>query len=506
MTTVLSLEPTSRYQTGEGVLHVPFVVRGEVIEDYAIEIQSRDRGSGRVSFLTPDLRPHLRSLVNVDPLDLKELADIPCREIMDILHQVGRAFQPGTKEHRLFNPIIEDAIWASAVTSNLTEPQIRAAYAQIPMVLNRDLIQYVLEQEVGIPFLDGWTEVDRPSFAIESAIAQQAREQSEFGIIRKAEVRAFPSRTLHILAGNVPLVAALSIMRGAAIKGHNLFKLPSNDLYAATTILRILAELYPDHPLTKQQSAVYWKGGDAEIEQFLYRPQWFQKIVAWGGRNGIQHLLKRGTVGMELITFDPKLSISILGKEIFANRLTLTTAVERAALDILAFNQEACVSSRYHFVEGTEEQVTEYCETLYDYLRQYAEDVEANPYFPPDLRTVLNELDIAGIAHVWGGEKEGAVVLLDEPMEEDEFFPICRTAAVTRVNHIQDALQNVNVTTQTIGIYPNQRKAEIRDGLIASGGQRIVSLGGAGRGVVGLPHDAFYPCHRMVRWAVDETY
>ena len=104
MTTVLSLERNSRYQTREDVLHVPFIVRGEVIEDYAIEIQSRDRGSGRVSFLTPDLRPHLRSLVNVDPLDLKELADIPCHEIMDILHQVGRAFQPGTKEHHLFNP------------------------------------------------------------------------------------------------------------------------------------------------------------------------------------------------------------------------------------------------------------------------------------------------------------------------------------------------------------------------------------------------------------------
>jgi hypothetical protein len=209
---------------------------------------------------------------------------------------------------------------------------------------------------------------------------------------------------------------------------------------------------------------------------------------------------------MELITFDPKLSISILGKEIFKSQLALVTAVERAALDILAFNQEACVSSRYHFVEGTEKQVSEYCEALYDYLRHYAQTIEPNPYFPPDLHMLLTELEIGGIAQVWGGEKTGAVVLLEEPLEEEEFFPICRTAAVTRVNHIQEALSHVNVATQTIGIYPDQRKPEIRDALIASGGQRIVSLGGAGRGVVGLPHDAFYPCHRMVRWAVDETY
>ncbi|MFW9916494.1 MAG: acyl-CoA reductase [Candidatus Thorarchaeota archaeon] len=506
MTTVLSLEQSSRYQSGEGVLHVPFIIRGEVIEDYSIEIRSRDRGSGQVTFTTPDLRPYLRSLVDVDPLDLKELADIPCREIMEMLHQVGRAFQPGTKENGMFSDIIEDAILASAMVSNLSEEQIRAAYYQIPHVMNRDLIQYVLEQEVGIPFLDGWVEVDRPSFAIESAIAQQARERSEFGIIRKAEVRAFPSRILHILAGNVPLVAALSIMRGAAIKAHNLFKIPSNDLYTASTVLRVLAEMFPDHPLSRQLSAVYWKGGDAEIENFLFRPQWFQKIVAWGGRNGIQHLLKRGTVGIELITFDPKLSISVLGKEVFANRLTLATAVERAAFDILAFNQEGCVCSRYQFVEGTEEQVEEYCEALYDYMRYYARDVEANPYFPPDLRSVLNEFDIAGTARVWGGGDDGAVVLFDEPIDEDEFFPICRTAAVIPVNNIQEALPHINVATQTVGIYPDHRKAEIRDGIIAGGGQRIVSLGGAGRGVIGLPHDGFYPCHRMVRWAVDETY
>ncbi|MFX0113918.1 MAG: acyl-CoA reductase [Candidatus Hodarchaeota archaeon] len=506
MTALLSLDHSSRYQTRDRVLNVPFVIRGEVIEDCTIEMQSRDRGSGKATFLTPDLRPYLRTLVEVDPLDLKALADIPCREIMELLHRVGQAFQAGTKEHGVFNDIIEDAILASTMVSNLSESQIRAAFAQIPKVLNRDLIHYVLEQEVGIPCLDGWVEVERPSFAIESAVAQKAREETAFGLIRKAEVRAFPSRILHILAGNVPLVAALSVMRGAAVKAHNLFKLPSNDLYTATTILRVLAELYPNHPLTKQLSAVYWKGGDSEIENFLYRPQSFQKIVAWGGRSGIQHLMKRGTVGMELITFDPKLSISILGKEIFENQLTLATAVERAALDILAFNQEACVSSRYNFVEGTDEQVMEYCEILYDYIRNYSETREANPYFPPDLRTVLNEYDIAGTARVWGGNSEGAVVLFEEPVDEEEFFPICRTVAVTRIENIREALPYINVATQTIGIHPNQRKAEIRDALIAGGGQRIVSLGGAGRGVVGLPHDAFYPCHRMVRWAVDETY
>ncbi|MFX0114717.1 MAG: acyl-CoA reductase [Candidatus Hodarchaeota archaeon] len=491
----------------ENVLSVPFVIRGEVIEDFSVEIQRRDRGYGQVVLKTPDLRAYLRDLVDVDVLALKTLADIPCNEIQDMLHIVGQAFEPGSKENALFAPIIEDAIRATALTSSLSESAVRFAYQQIPGILNRNVIDYVLEQELGgSKFLDGWVVVDQPAFAMESPIAHKAREENSFGALRKGEVRAFPSKILHVMAGNLPLVSALSIMRGGAIKAHNLFKMSSNDPYTAATILRVLAEMFPDHPLTTNLSAVYWKGADQDIEKFLYQPQHYAKVVAWGSHGGIQAVQKRLAVGMELITFDPKMSISIIGNEAFDNPLTLAMAVERTAYDILTFSQEACVCSRYQFVEGTETQVHAYCEALYDYLKDYARVAEPNPYVHPALATVLNELKKRGIARVWAGEQEGAVVMLDTPLDPKMFFPMCRTAAVTRVENITQALPYVNVATQTIGVYPNSRKAELRDALIANGGQRVVSLGGAGHGVFGLPHDAFYPCHRMVRWAVDEYY
>ena len=42
---------------------------------------------------------------------------------------------------------------------------------------------------------------------------------------------------------------------------------------------RILPQSIPG----KSMSAVYWRGGDDMIERTLYRPQYFDKIVAWGG-------------------------------------------------------------------------------------------------------------------------------------------------------------------------------------------------------------------------------
>ena len=70
--------------------------------------------------------------------------------------------------------------------------------------------------------LDGWREV----------------QGSPSG--RTHRVRAFPPRLLHVIAGNAPGVAALTVLRGALTKGVHLIKLPSNDLFTATAILRAL--------------------------------------------------------------------------------------------------------------------------------------------------------------------------------------------------------------------------------------------------------------------------
>ena len=46
---------------------------------------------------------------------------------------------------------------------------------------------------------------------------------------------------------------------------------------------RELVDVDPSHPVVRSMSAVYWQGGDEVIERTLYRPQYFDKIVAWGG-------------------------------------------------------------------------------------------------------------------------------------------------------------------------------------------------------------------------------
>ena len=56
---------------------------------------------------------------------------------------------------------------------------------------------------------------------------------------------------------------------------------PSNDPLTAVAIARTLAEVDPDHPLTKHLAVGYWKGGDTDVEARLYRPDTSRR--SWPG-------------------------------------------------------------------------------------------------------------------------------------------------------------------------------------------------------------------------------
>ncbi len=63
----------------------------------------------------------------------------------------------------------------------------------------------------------------------------------------------------------------------------------------------------------------------------------------------------------------------------------------------------------------------------------------------------------------------------------------------------------LKVYTQTVGIYPEKLKTELRDLLPLFGAQRLTSLGYACHVTTAMPQDAIEPVRRMCKWIVDET-
>jgi hypothetical protein len=458
-----------------GGVRVPHVIKGETIID--AQVGHRSRGSGDV-VLTPqiDLDSLIWSRRTPGPA-----FDTPIAEIVDFLAEVGKALDFDR------NPYLQDAAVQNLRCNDLGARILENCYRDIRYFFEREAVIAEAEAAFGsLDACDGWQRRDVQGIPI--------------------SIRAFPPRVVHILAGNAPIVPPITIVRGAITKGVHLMKMPSNDMFTATALLRTMADVGPNHPVTRSFSAAYWRGGDAAVEGHVFRSQYYDKLVVWGGDAAVRHAMKYAAPGFEIISFDPKVSISLIGREGLIDATRIAEVAARSAADIVAFNQDACSCARFVFVEGDVDEIDAYCEALVEAMGQDTR-YGSGPDGPTPPPPVLEELDMLGmlepVYRVFGkADGRGMVIRSEEPVS---FNPGGKLVNVVQVSALRDAIAHVTVATQSVGVYPPERIVEVRDGLASAGAQRIVGLGNINAGKFGgLPHDGGWPVHRMMHWVVTE--
>ena len=463
----------SETHADEALVSAPFFLRGEVLHGTDVIQTSRDLG---VTLATPRI-PFDRA---VPPrTEVPPLLNVPLAEIIDFLVETGQRLVAKDNDH------MQECIERMCRTHILPRAVVENTARHAAAYLNKRTLMAEVEQNFPDP----------------RALDQWIPKQDYTG--RKSFVRAFAPRLIHVLPGNSPGVAVKSVAQGSMVKGINLFKMSSADPFTMVAILRTMADLDPEHPIVKSMSAVYWRGGDDATERVLYRPQYFDKIVAWGGGDAINNVIKYLGPGFQLVSFDPKTSISMVGKEAFADDATLDRVADLCSADVMTLNQEACVASRFQFVEGPQGGVDRFCERLHHHIARRAAESGDMRKLDQDMREAVEMMAMMDDEFgVWGRtDGKGLVIRSDEPVD---FPPINKTANVVRVDSLDDAVKWINVATQTVGFYPFERMADYRDRLASGGAQRIVHLGEAGPSTIGNPHDAMYPLHRFVHWMAHE--
>ncbi|MDG0980414.1 MAG: acyl-CoA reductase [Halieaceae bacterium] len=451
----------------------PFFIQGRLCSGAVQHHKSRDLG---VEFVTPKL--DLNAVVTPRSV-VPPLLNTPLSEIIDFLVETGNSLRDPA------NPHIQACFERMAATHMLPREVLEVTLAHATAYLDKRILLAEVEQNFPDPrVLDQW--VPKQDFTG-----------------RQSFVRAFGPRLVHVMPGNSPGVAIKSIAQGAMVKAINLFKMSSSDPFTMVAILQTMAEIDPDHPVVQSMTAAYWRGGDATIESALYRPQYFDKLVAWGGGDAINNVAQYIGPGFQLVSFDPKTSISMVGSEAFSSPDATAQAADLAAADLMILNQEACAASRYQFVEGTQEQVDEFCRLMQLGIAKRAQISGDNRPVDVDIREQIEMLTLMDDDYRYFGDFDGAGVVIrsEEPVD---FHPINKIGNVVRVDHLDDAVRYVNVATQTIGFFPFGRIESYRDRLAAGGAQRITHLGEAGPATIGNPHDAMYPMHRFVHWMAHE--
>lgn len=464
---------------------VPLIIRGRIIDGPMISFGGRSDG---VVFETPDVREYLDELVLGSGSELADVHALGSEEILEFLHALGRelVFEK--------NAALREACDLACICSGLSRETVEQFYHSLGRWFDRDFIRELAENGIGIKYLDGWVPHQMASGTV-------------------ARVRAIGSRNVQILAGNVPVVAALSVLRNAMVRGDAIFKTPSNDPITAAAIAKTMAQMAPNHPITRHLSVGYWKGGDPVVEDYLYRPDRIEKIIAWGGGPSISHITKYMQPGIDLITLDPKLSQAIIGCEAFVDEAKMREVAHRLAIDIACYNQQACANARVVYVETGDDaeglaRANRFGELLYEAILALPPTVSGPARrLPNQLAEELQTLRIMSFDHnLYGGGVEGGVIV-SQSSEPVDFAPILsdRVANLVPINDFDIPVASVTAYTQTIGIYPDQLKEKLRDRLALAGAQRTVSLGYAMKSSIVGPHDGMEPFRRMCKWIVDET-
>jgi hypothetical protein len=430
---------------------------------------------------------YLDRLVLRDPTRLRDVHTLSTSEVLDYLVELGAHLDLDA------NPHLQRALAMTGGGALYSAEILERIYRTFPAILRRDVLEEYVEQSIGARYLDGWVDVDL--------------------LDRRMAVRAFGARAVHVIAGNSPEIALRTVINNAIARSDAIVKIPGNDPYAATALALTMIEMAPDHPITRHLSVAYWKGGDAAIERRLYDGRNIEKIVAWGGFAAMRSIREYLAPGLDLVALDPKLSASLVGAAAFASEEALAEGVARAAADVGYFNQGGCVSARVIYVEtGTDragiERANDFGQRLFTAIQSLPPDLSSpHPSFDPVLRE-----ELAGLRHstdfkLYGGRGDEGAVIVSQSEELVDFSDRldCRVANVVPVDSMTEAMRYLTIHTQTIGIYPDELKATIRDECALRGGQRIVSLGAATAANMTGPHDAIQVLSRMVRWLRDDT-
>ncbi|MCB1688739.1 MAG: hypothetical protein KDI33_09650 [Halioglobus sp.] len=466
----------------------PIVIRGQVIETDLIEYPGR---GDVMTFDAPDPRKFVDRLPLPSPGDLADLYDLRMDDILDYLEELGERLDINTNEHmQRSRDLTYDA-------TSLPREIVDMGYNGFSSFFERSKVLQIAEKSVGLDYLEGWVP-----------------HTLNDGVVMK--VRAFGSRTLHIVAGNGPGLGLITLVRCAVTRSDCIIKAPSNDPFTSAALALTMCDMAPDHPITKHFSVAYWKGGDAEVEDRLYQPHYIEKIVAWGGVSGIRHVTKYIQPGLELISLDPKTSISVIGPDALADEQSMRETAGRLAIDIGGANQAGCSSSRVTFVvagsrDDAAERVTELGRITYDAIMALPPTFSSKPKsYSRELKSHVDALrwDDEWFEVIGGEDGEGAIIISKLPRQVDFATHLMdRTANLVTCESIDDVLLGINAYTQTIGVWPEAYKSQLENVAPLFGAQRLVTLGNAlyNGPLLGMAHDGIQPVSRMCKWIANEV-
>ncbi len=279
-----------------------------------------------------------------------------------------------------------------------------------------------------------------------------------------------PGCVLHILAGNTPIAALQSLIRGLLLGSENLLKLPSSGLPEIDDfVARLPSELSRLVTLS------------AELKDDWLRRA--KAIIVFGDDDTVHHFRRQTRVDQMFVAHGHAISFGV----IFSDRDG--TAAERAARDIGLYDQQGCLSPHCLYIDNHAIDAKEFAADLATAMANYEKidprsDISAGESAAITALRASYSFRAANDERVaiWQSPAGSEWTVIFETETQFAVSPLNRVVFVKPlpdggIADLNDELRTVRPYLSSIAVHP--LTAALAESLIDLGASRICALGEA---------------------------
>jgi hypothetical protein len=282
----------------------------------------------------------------------------------------------------------------------------------------------------------------------------------------------------HVLAGNIPGLAATPIFLSLALKAAVLVKPATGDPLMAALIRESIAQIDP--ALADCVCVASWRGGDEAMESVaLQEPE---VVVAAGSDAAIAAIAAR--VRGRFLGYGHRVSVALVGHESLVSSNSAREAAQQLAYDVTLWDQQGCLSPQLCYLEASAGEADRFAALLGEALQELAVRL------PPRCRSFEEEADVQRFRQQaeWqpgcrlvasSGLTAWSIAVENDP----GFVPSClnRCLRLKPIGELSQALEQISRRrglVEAAGVAAGmQQDASLRAALLSAGVHHVCALG-----------------------------
>ncbi len=445
-------------------------------------VRERPFGPGQVVLRVPDLTPHaLREiLVTLKANRMKYLAQRPIADVLDAVDATAKSLT--RSGGGLYDELVETLPGLTGYSPRMVEIGLERMGAGWTAAALRG----ALEAEFGdVTVLDDF----RPR--------QPGGSQRAFGA----------ALAVHIFSGNIPGVAVASLIRALCVKSSSFGKTAAGEPYFAVCFARALAAV--DEELAACIAVAYWPGGSEDLEAVAFSEAGV--VIAYGGDEAVSDIGCRVPAHVRFIGYPNRVGATLISRSALS-RSRVGSLARSAAVDVVTFDQQGCVSPHTVYVERRGEvEPLEFATALAEALKTLSVEIPRGAMAPGEsalIHQLRAQAEMRG-ATVLASEHGTEWTVIFEERIEFEPSPLNRVIQVQPVDRLTDAvtaLKTVGAHLQTVALAAEAAEVEsLASELGEVGATRLVSVGQAAWPEAHWHHDGRFQFMDLVRFVDLET-